>query len=72
MKSSVVTVDTSAIDLVDLSGMVFHLKQAGIIDGQHYQIDNSLDLLMDYTAYLKCKNILSEFGAEVFSTKNTW
>jgi hypothetical protein len=63
--AGVVIVNTSEIeDDTDYGGMLYELKKKGIRDGEGYQIDNGGDLLMDYHAYKKCRNILKKFGAK--------
>jgi hypothetical protein len=63
--AGVVIVDTSEIeDHADYGGMLYELKKLGIRDGEEYQIDNGGDLIMSYTAYKKCKNILKKFRAK--------
>ena len=59
----VVILDTSEIaDFADYGGMLYELKKANICDSKEFQIDNGYDLLMDYEAFKKSKNILEKFG----------
>jgi hypothetical protein len=65
---SIVILDTSMIENgIDYGGMLFALKNVKVRDGQEYQIDNGLGLLMDFRAYKKCRNILNKFGVKAIN-----
>jgi len=63
MESSIILVDISNIEPIDLGGMPYQLKLKDILDGRDYQIYNASDLLIKDAAYLKCESILKLFGA---------
>ncbi len=63
MERSIIIVDTSDIDTIDLGGMLYKLKQIDILDGRDYQMGNAGELLMNSEAYLRCETILRSFGA---------
>ena len=68
-ESGAVILDTSEIlDFADYGGMLYELKKMNICDGKEFQIDNGGDLLMYYTAYKQCSNILDGFGVKAVTS----
>ena len=62
-KTRVVILDTSEItDCADYGGVLYELKKVNICDGKEFQIDNGGDLLMNFEAFKRCRNILDKFG----------
>ena len=63
VEDRVLILDASEIATnADYGGMLYELKNLGIVEGEAYQVDNAGNLLMYYQVYVKCRTVLNKFN----------